>query len=48
MYKNEISEYNSIGICEFGLNNILHTREAISLMNNNLPHNLIPNKFICN
>ncbi|KAA0000427.1 MAG: hypothetical protein FE047_01530, partial [Thermoplasmata archaeon] len=46
MYKNEISEYNSIGICEFGLNKILHTREAISLMNNNLPYNLIPKGFM--
>ncbi|HEC76462.1 MAG TPA: hypothetical protein ENI33_04295, partial [Thermoplasmatales archaeon] len=46
MYKNEISEYNSIGICEFRLNKILHTREAIALMNNNLPYNLIPKKFM--
>ena len=46
MYKNEISEYNSIGICKFGLNKILHTREAISLMNNNLPYNLIPKGFM--
>ena len=46
MYKNEISEYNSIGICKFGLNKILHTREAISLMNNNLPYNLVPKGFM--
>ena len=46
MYKKEVNEYNSIGIFEFGLNKILHTREAIALMNNNLPYNLIPKKFM--
>ena len=46
MHKNRIGEYNSIGIFEFGLNKILHTREAMALMNNNLPYNLIPKEFI--
>ena len=46
MHKNRIGEYNSIGICKFGLNKILHTKEAIALMNNNLPYDLIPKKFM--
>ena len=48
MHKNEVSKYNSIEISEFRfvVNKILHTREAMALMNNNLPYNLIPKDFI--
>lgn len=46
MHINKINEYNFIGIFKFGLNKILHTREVMALMNNNLPYNLIPEEFM--
>jgi len=48
MHKNRVNKYNSVGISkfEFVVNKILRTREAIALMNNNLPYNLLPKEFM--
>jgi len=46
MHENKIDKYNFIGIFKFAVNKILSTRETMALMNNNLPYNLIPKKFM--
>ena len=46
MHKNKMEKYNSIGIFGFGIRKVLHTRETMALMNNNLPYNLIPREFV--
>lgn len=46
MQKNKVEEYNPIEIFGFGVRKILHAREVMALMNNNLPYNLIPKEFM--